>query len=103
MRRFTDLLGLATNTGRDDDEDWVGIWDGARFVFKTLRPPPPGSSWLRRVLANSLRPLKRYAFPLLRMDSLVQVHSLLLIFYCYTTSSLGPSVLYQTLQLYKFS
>ena len=72
MRRFTDLLGLATNTGRDDDEDWVGIWDGARFVFKTLRPPPPGSSWLRRVLANSLRPLKRYAFPLLRMDSLVQ-------------------------------
>ncbi|XP_020182663.1 farnesylcysteine lyase [Aegilops tauschii subsp. strangulata] len=75
VRRFADLLGLAAKTGGDNDEDWLGIWDGARFVFKTLRPPPPGSSWLRRKLhglANSLLLLRRYGLSLLRMDSFVQ-------------------------------
>jgi prenylcysteine oxidase / farnesylcysteine lyase len=73
-RRFADLLGLAVKTG--DDDDWLGIWDGTRFVFQTLRPPPPGSSWLRRKLhglLNSLLLLNRYGLSLLRMDRFVQV------------------------------
>lgn len=73
VRRFADLLGLAAKTGGDDD--WLGIWDGARFVFQTLRPAPPGSSWLRRKLyglLNSLLLLRRYGLSLLKMDSFVQ-------------------------------
>ncbi|XP_051189071.1 farnesylcysteine lyase [Lolium perenne] len=73
VRRFAALLGLSA---RDDgDDDWLGIWDGGRFVFSTLRPPPPGSSWLRRRLhglANSLVLLRRYGLSLLKMDSFVQ-------------------------------
>jgi prenylcysteine oxidase/farnesylcysteine lyase len=74
VRRFAALIGLSA---RDDgDDDWLGIWDGGRFVFSTLRPPPPGSSWLRRRLhglANSLVLLRRYGLSLLKMDSFVQV------------------------------
>ncbi|KAF0895635.1 hypothetical protein E2562_013930 [Oryza meyeriana var. granulata] len=73
VRRFADLLGLAVKT--DGDDDWLGIWDGARFVFQTLRPLPPGTSWLRRklhVLLNSLCLLKRYGLSLLKMDRFVQ-------------------------------
>uniref|UniRef100_A0ACD5Y489 Uncharacterized protein n=1 Tax=Avena sativa TaxID=4498 RepID=A0ACD5Y489_AVESA len=74
VRRFAALLGLAARADGDDD-DWLGIWDGGRFVFKTLCPPPPGSSWLRRRLhgvANSLLLLWRYGLSLFRMDSFVQ-------------------------------
>jgi prenylcysteine oxidase/farnesylcysteine lyase len=74
VRRFAALLGLAARA--DGDDDWLGIWDGGRFVFRTLRPPPPGSSWLRRRLhglANTLLLLRRYGLSLLRMDSFVQV------------------------------
>ncbi|KAG8044038.1 hypothetical protein GUJ93_ZPchr0458g22440 [Zizania palustris] len=73
VRCFADLLGLAVKTGGDDD--WLGIWDGERFVFQTLRPLPPGSSRLRRklhALLNSLRLLKRYGLSLLKMDRFVQ-------------------------------
>ncbi|GJN01215.1 hypothetical protein PR202_ga18462 [Eleusine coracana subsp. coracana] len=73
-RRFADLLGLAVETGADDD--WLGIWDGTRFVFQTLRPPPAGSSWLRRKLhglLNSLLLFNRYGLSLLKMDRFVQV------------------------------
>ncbi|KAK3143256.1 hypothetical protein QOZ80_4AG0298150 [Eleusine coracana subsp. coracana] len=72
-RRFADLLGLAVETGADDD--WLGIWDGTRFVFQTLRPPPAGSSWLRRKLhglLNSLLLFNRYGLSLLKMDRFVQ-------------------------------
>ncbi|KAL6651686.1 hypothetical protein ACP70R_010611 [Stipagrostis hirtigluma subsp. patula] len=72
-RRFADLLGLAVKTGGDDD--WLGIWDGHRFVFQTLRPPPPGASWWRRKLhglLNSLLLLNRYGLSLLKMDKFVQ-------------------------------
>uniref|UniRef100_A0A0D9WBM3 Prenylcysteine lyase domain-containing protein n=1 Tax=Leersia perrieri TaxID=77586 RepID=A0A0D9WBM3_9ORYZ len=74
VRRFADLLGLAAKTGGDDD--WLGIWDGRRFVFQTLRPLQPGTSWLRRKLhsfLNSLRLLNRYGLSLLNMDRFVQV------------------------------
>ncbi|TKW23671.1 hypothetical protein SEVIR_3G001800v4 [Setaria viridis] len=72
-RRFADLLGLAVKAGGDDD--WLGIWDGKRFVFQTLRPLPPGSSWWRRKLhglLNSLLLLRRYGLSLLKMDKFVQ-------------------------------
>ncbi|KAM0911355.1 hypothetical protein ACQ4PT_013514 [Festuca glaucescens] len=75
VRRFADLLGLAARDDGEGDDDWLGIWDGARFVFRTLRPPPPGSSWLRRrlhALVNSLLLLRRYGLSLLRMDSFAQ-------------------------------
>ncbi|BAF16286.2 Os04g0692800 [Oryza sativa Japonica Group] len=74
VRRFADLLGLEAKT--DGDDDWLGIWDGHRFVFQTLRPLPPGTSWLRRklhTLVNSLRLFKRYGLSLLKMDRFVQV------------------------------
>uniref|UniRef100_A0A0E0H0R5 Prenylcysteine lyase domain-containing protein n=1 Tax=Oryza nivara TaxID=4536 RepID=A0A0E0H0R5_ORYNI len=73
VRRFADLLGLEAKT--DGDDDWLGIWDGHRFVFQTLRPLPPGTSWLRRklhTLVNSLRLFKRYGLSLLKMDRFVQ-------------------------------
>uniref|UniRef100_A0A0E0KXA5 Prenylcysteine lyase domain-containing protein n=1 Tax=Oryza punctata TaxID=4537 RepID=A0A0E0KXA5_ORYPU len=73
VRRFADLLGLAAKA--DGDDDWLGIWDGRRFVFQTLRPLPPGTSWLRRklhALVNSLRLFKRYGLSLLKMDRFVQ-------------------------------
>ncbi|XP_040378835.1 farnesylcysteine lyase isoform X1 [Oryza brachyantha] len=73
VRRFADLLGLAAKTNGDDD--WLGIWDGSRFVFQTLRPPPPGASWLRRklhALLNTLHLLKRYGLSLVKMDRFVQ-------------------------------
>jgi len=72
-RRFADLLGLAVKAGGDDD--WLGIWDGKSFVFQTLRPLPPGSSWWRRKLhglLNSLLLLRRYGLSLLKMDKFVQ-------------------------------
>jgi prenylcysteine oxidase/farnesylcysteine lyase len=81
VRRFADLLGLAARDDGEGDDDWLGIWDGGRFVFSTLRPPPPGSSWLRRKLhslANSLLLLMRYGLSLFRMDSFVQVRFFLL-------------------------
>ncbi|CAL5070964.1 unnamed protein product [Urochloa decumbens] len=72
-RRFADFLGLAVKAGGDDD--WLGIWDGKNFVFQTLRPLPPGSSWWRRKLhglLNSLLLLRRYGLSLLKMDKFVQ-------------------------------
>ncbi|CAN6250803.1 unnamed protein product, partial [Urochloa humidicola] len=72
-RRFAHLLGLAVKAGGDDE--WLGIWDGKSFVFQTLRPLPPGSSWWRRKLhglLNSLLLLRRYGLSLLKMDKFVQ-------------------------------
>lgn len=91
-RRFADLLGLAAEAGGDDD--WLGIWDGERFVFQTLRPLPPGSSWWRRKLhglLNSLLLLRRYGLSLLKMDKFVQVWPLLslLISHTYCIAKFG--------------
>ncbi|KAF8643287.1 hypothetical protein HU200_066922 [Digitaria exilis] len=72
-RRFADLLGLAVEAAGDDD--WLGIWDGKSFLFQTLRPLPPGTSWWRRklhALLNSLLLLRRYGLSLLKMDRFVQ-------------------------------
>ncbi|KAJ6798338.1 farnesylcysteine lyase [Iris pallida] len=73
---FASLLNLSRRSDSDSESDsWFGIWDGSRFVFKTLPPPTSGSSFVYRKtysLLNSLVLFWRYGFSLLRMNRFVQ-------------------------------
>ncbi|KAJ4786431.1 Prenylcysteine oxidase [Rhynchospora pubera] len=71
--RFAELLGL--DRVEPDGADWLGIWDGSGFVFKTLKPPPDDSSaiwkWLYGV-ADALLLVKRYGLSLSTMQRFVK-------------------------------
>ncbi|XP_078179315.1 farnesylcysteine lyase [Carex rostrata] len=70
--RFAELLGL--DRADPDGADWLGIWDGSGFVFKTLKPPPESSSAIYKRwhdIADALLLLKRYGFSLYRMQRFV--------------------------------
>ncbi|XP_058097440.1 farnesylcysteine lyase [Magnolia sinica] len=72
---FTASLNLRTNSNDgDDSSSWFGIWDGARFLFKTLPPPSESKpSFYKKIvsLLNSLLVFRRYGFSLLRMQRFV--------------------------------
>ncbi|WCJ37836.1 farnesylcysteine lyase [Euphorbia peplus] len=75
---FTKLLNLKRKT-RDDDEDEndddlsLGIWDGNKFVFKTISVDSK-SGVVRKIVsyANSFYMLYHYGFSLFKMNSFVQ-------------------------------
>ncbi|KAG1328097.1 farnesylcysteine lyase [Cocos nucifera] len=85
-RRFASLLGLNrktkaskldpnANASSSPDSSWFGVWDGERFVFKTLPPAPSSSSTIYRKiheLLNSLLLFRRYGFSPLRMERFVK-------------------------------
>ncbi|ONK55718.1 uncharacterized protein A4U43_C10F290 [Asparagus officinalis] len=74
--RFASMLNLSHSPESDEESDsWFGIWDGSRFVFKTLQPPPSWSSFVVKKiysLLNSLLLFRRYGFSLIRMNGFVQ-------------------------------
>ncbi|XP_008783319.1 farnesylcysteine lyase [Phoenix dactylifera] len=85
--RFASLLGLKRKTKASEvdpnsnasssssSSSGFGVWDGERFVFKTLPPPPSSSSAIYRMireLLNSLLLFRRYGFSLLRMERFVK-------------------------------
>ncbi|KAJ0972076.1 hypothetical protein J5N97_020035 [Dioscorea zingiberensis] len=76
--RFASLLNLPHKSkpaSSDDSDSWVGIWDGDKFIFETLRPPPASSSSLYRKihsLLNSLLLFRRYGFSLFKMSAFVK-------------------------------
>ncbi|KAK8965066.1 Farnesylcysteine lyase [Platanthera guangdongensis] len=84
--RFASLLGLRSTSessefqsGRNasvssSSSSWFGIWDGSRFLFKTLPPPPPSSSAVYRRIhsfINALLVFRRYGLSLFRMNRFV--------------------------------
>ncbi|KAJ8618791.1 hypothetical protein MRB53_014977 [Persea americana] len=75
--KFTSLLNLPikTQSNKSDSSSWFGIWDGSRFVFKTLQPPNPksGPPFYAKIVSflNSLLVFGRYGFSLLRMERFV--------------------------------
>lgn len=78
--RFAELLGL--DRADADGADWLGIWDGSGFVFKTLKPPPESSSAIYKWwhdIADALLLLKRYGFSLYRMQRFVIVRNILVL------------------------
>ncbi|KAM0946359.1 putative oxidoreductase [Dioscorea sansibarensis] len=80
--RFASLLNLPhkSKPASGDDDSWFGIWNGEKFIFKTLRPPPPSSSIFYRKLyslLNSLLIFKRYGVSLLKMNAFVKVLGML--------------------------
>ncbi|KAL5982745.1 hypothetical protein ACLOJK_016821 [Asimina triloba] len=74
---FTQYLHLRTvSDGGDDASSWFGIWDGARFVFKTLPPPATSMpSFYKKIISllNSFLVFRRYGLSLLRMQRFVNV------------------------------
>ncbi|CAA6660412.1 unnamed protein product [Spirodela intermedia] len=72
---FTSFLGLKPSLQRSSaSSSWLGIWDGSRFVFQTLPPPPDSSSALYKKIhsiLNSFLLFRRYGLSLLRMQSFV--------------------------------
>ncbi|KAL9678196.1 hypothetical protein QQ045_016035 [Rhodiola kirilowii] len=74
---FTKSLKLKINAPSSDDDDDLassfGIWDGERFVFKTIKS---GSKiWIVQKIvgyANTAMVLFRYGFSLVRMDRFVE-------------------------------
>ncbi|PKA65067.1 Farnesylcysteine lyase [Apostasia shenzhenica] len=71
--RFASLLGLRPRS-KSSDGSWFSVWDGSRFIFETL-PPPPSSclAIYRKIhsLVNALLIFRRYGFSLLRMNRFV--------------------------------
>ena len=80
VSNFTSLLKLRRRLGDDnDDSDSLGVWDGKRFVVKTLRSDSKMPFMNKFVsLINSVKLFWRYGFSLLRMQSFVEVLSLFL-------------------------
>ncbi|GAB4855703.1 hypothetical protein Ancab_024346 [Ancistrocladus abbreviatus] len=73
---FTKLLNLkAKKKSADDGCDAMsfGIWDGNKFVFKTLRVDTK-VKYIQRIVdqINSLRLFWRYGLPLIKMESYVE-------------------------------
>lgn len=73
---FTKMLNLSVKTPPSSESSLsLGIWDGEKFVFKTL-DSNSNSSIVQRIVAitNSVLLFVRYGFSLLKMDSFVQVY-----------------------------
>ncbi|GMG99825.1 hypothetical protein Nepgr_001665 [Nepenthes gracilis] len=71
---FTNLLNLKEKTKTDNDDlISLGIWDGSKFVFKTLSVDSK-FPFIQKVVAqiNSLRLLWRYGASLFKMESYVE-------------------------------
>ncbi|RVX21490.1 Farnesylcysteine lyase [Vitis vinifera] len=71
---FTKMLNLSVKTPPSSESSLsLGIWDGEKFVFKTLDSNSK-SSIVQRIVAitNSVLLFVRYGFSLLKMDSFVQ-------------------------------
>lgn len=75
--RFSSMLNLTHKPKSESDSDsWFGIWDGSRFVFKTLQPPASSSSFFWKTiysLLNDFLLFWRYGFSLIRMNGFVEV------------------------------
>ncbi|KAG9439695.1 hypothetical protein H6P81_019860 [Aristolochia fimbriata] len=69
--RFAQLLNLKKKT-RKDDASSIGIWNGQKFIFKTVSLPP--NSRFGKIISflNSLLVLKRYRWSLFRMHRFVE-------------------------------
>ncbi|KAH9610189.1 hypothetical protein KSS87_007532 [Heliosperma pusillum] len=70
---FTSFLNLKKRFGNSDDDDSLGVWDGHRFVFKTMR----FDSRFRLVnslisLLNQAKAFWRYGVSLFKMQAFVQ-------------------------------
>jgi prenylcysteine oxidase / farnesylcysteine lyase len=88
--RFAELLGL--DRADPSGTDWLGIWDGSAFVFKTIKPPPEDSSAIYKWafnIADALLVLKRYGFSLYRMQRFVSVRNILLFNFSFCFLFLG--------------
>ncbi|XP_022159245.1 farnesylcysteine lyase isoform X2 [Momordica charantia] len=73
--RFTDLLNLTLKKPSSPDSLSLGIWDGHRFVFKTLNGGLASKiPLLAKILQlwNQLLMFFRYGFSLLRMEDFVE-------------------------------
>lgn len=74
--RFASMLNLSHKPKSESDSDsWFGIWDGSRFVFKTLQPPARSSPFLYRKIYSLLSDFLlfwRYGFSLIRMNTFVE-------------------------------
>jgi len=70
---YTELLGLK-NKDPSSDSFSLGIWDGQKFVFKTLSFSS-NIPFVDKIvsLANSLLMFLRYGFSLLKMQTFVEV------------------------------
>ncbi|XP_068648663.1 farnesylcysteine lyase [Aristolochia californica] len=70
--RFAQLLNLKRKTRVDDDASSIGIWDGRKFLFKTISLPP--NSRFGKIISflNSFLVLKRYGWPLFLMQRFVE-------------------------------
>ncbi|KAM5577854.1 farnesylcysteine lyase [Rosa sericea] len=91
---YTELLNLTVNNPSDDSEGF-GIWDGEKFIFKTLivKSKLP---FVNRIvsLANSLLLFVRYGYSLVRMDRFVEttVNSFLKYYESFKTRPVFESV-----------
>lgn len=79
-RNYTNFLNLTVKEPSSSSSLSLGIWDGNKFVFKTLSFDS-NIPFVRKIvsLANSIRMLVRYGFSLLRMEKFTEVH---LIYFC---------------------
>ncbi|GAB2277293.1 hypothetical protein Dimus_012001 [Dionaea muscipula] len=70
---FTKSLNLKAKSKADGDSSSIGIWDGNRFVFKTLSVDSK-FPLVKKVVSqiNALRLLWRYGFSLVRMETFVE-------------------------------
>jgi len=82
LSNFTSLLELRRRIGDDDDDASIGIWNGEKFLFKTLNLnwdfPLVKFSLVKKIvsLLNAVKLFWRYGFSLLRMQRFVEVCSL---------------------------
>lgn len=74
-RNFSDLLNLGTSdpSSSESSSFSLGIWDGNRFVFKTLCPETKNPIFVKLAsIVNSVMLIWRYGFSLLRMNRFVE-------------------------------
>ncbi|GMP26623.1 hypothetical protein CsSME_00002994 [Camellia sinensis var. sinensis] len=74
---FVKLLNLTVKQDDEDDSSSFGIWDGHKFVFKTLDSNSKFPFFQKIVsLLNSFRMFFRYGFSLFKMSNFVEVYTL---------------------------
>lgn len=81
---YSNLLGLKVKpppASEDDDSMSLGIWDGKKFVFKTLQVDSK-FPLVQKIVSyiNSFRIFFRYGFSLLKMGSFIEVFVLFIAF-----------------------
>ncbi|KAK8653492.1 hypothetical protein V6N13_127488 [Hibiscus sabdariffa] len=75
-RNYSKLLGLKVKpppSSEDDDSMSLGIWDGKKFVFKTLEVESK-FPWVQKIVYyfNSFQMFFRYGFSLSKMNNFVE-------------------------------